>query len=99
MEWGGTSHQVVVALAQQHLTPKAKKKVDGLLDGVSLASISNYGDKNKSNPKFKALRPWHYINLPLDKSYANAKKSSKGDVVVAIKKCIVKVKDREGPKS
>ncbi len=57
MEWGGTSHQVVVALAQQHLTPKAKKKVDGLLDGVSLASISNYGDKIKSNPKYRALSP------------------------------------------
>ena len=71
------------ALAQQHLTPKAEKKVDGLLDGVSLASISNYGDKNKSNPKFKALRPWHYINLSLNESYANSKKNPKGDVVLA----------------
>ena len=60
MDWGRTGHQVVGALAQEHLTPKAQKEVDGLLDGVSLASISNYGDKIKSNPKYKALRPWQY---------------------------------------
>ena len=59
MDWGKTGHQVVGALAQQHLTPKAQKEVDGLLDRVSLASISNYGDKIKSNPKYKTLRPWH----------------------------------------
>ncbi|MEK9517418.1 MAG: S1/P1 nuclease [Flavobacteriaceae bacterium] len=99
MDWGRTGHQVVGALAQQYLTPKAQKEVDGLLDGVSLVSISNYGDEIKSNPKYKAFRPWHYINLPLDESYANAKKNPKGDVVMAIKKCIVKVKDREAPKS
>tara|TARA_B100001057_G_scaffold269741_1_gene269889 strand:- start:1245 stop:1658 length:414 start_codon:yes stop_codon:yes gene_type:complete len=64
-----------------------------------LASISNYGDKIKFNPKYKALRPWHYFNLPHDEYYANAKKNPKGDVVLGTKKCIVKVKDREGPKS
>ena len=99
MDWGRTGHQVVGALAQQYLTPKAQKEVDGLLDGVSLASISNYGDKIKSNPKYQALRPWHYINLPLDESYANAKKNPKGDVVMAIKKCIAKVKDQNEPKN
>ena len=99
MDWGKTGHRVVSKLAQQYLTTKAQKEIDILLDGASLVSISTYGDEIKSNPKYKALRPWHYINLPLDESYANAKKNPKGDVVMAIKKCIVKVKDREGQKS
>ena len=99
MDWGKTGHRVVAKLAQQYLTTKAQKEIDILLDGASLVSISTYGDEIKSNPKYKALRPWHYINLPLDESYANAKKNPKGDVVMAIKKCIAKVKDQNEPKN
>lgn len=99
MDWGKTGHRVVSKLAQQYLTTKAQKEIDILLDGASLVSISTYGDEIKSNPKYKALRPWHYINLPLDESYANAKKNPKGDVVMAIKKCIAKVKDQNEPKN
>lgn len=99
MDWGKTGHRVVSKLAQQYLTTKAQKEIDILLDGASLVSISTYGDEIKSNPKYKALRPWHYINLPLDESYANAKKNPKGDVVMAIKKCIAKVKDQNEHKN
>lgn len=99
MDWGKTGHRVVSKLAQQYLTTKAQKEIDILLDGASLVSISTYGDEIKSNPKYKALRPWHYINLPLDESYVNAKKNPKGDVVMAIKKCIAKVKDQNEPKN
>jgi hypothetical protein len=99
MDWGKTGHRVVAKLAQQYLTTKAQKEIDILLDGASLVSISTYGDEIKSNPKYKALRPWHYINLSLDESYANAKKNPKGDVVMAIKKCIAKVKDQNEPKN
>lgn len=99
MDWGKTGHRVVGKLAQQYLTTKAQKEIDILLDGASLVSISTYGDEIKSNPKYKALRPWHYINLSLDESYANAKKNPKGDVVMAIKKCIAKVKDQNEPKN
>jgi hypothetical protein len=99
MDWGKTGHRVVSKLAQQYLTTKAQKEIDILLDGASLVSISTYGDEVKSNPKYKALRPWHYINLPLDESYANAKKNPKGDVVMAIKKCIAKVKDQNEHKN
>ena len=99
IDWGKTGHRLVGELAQQYLTTKAQKEIDILLDGASLVSISNYGDEIKSNPKYKAFLPWHYINLSLDESYANAKKNPKGDVVMAIKKCIAKVKDQNEPKN
>ena len=99
LDWGKTGHQVGGALADQHLTPKAQKEIEDLLDGDSLASISNYGDEIKSNPKFRHLNPWHYINLSFDQSNVSAKKNPKGDVVMAIKKCIAKLKDLDEPKS
>ena len=88
MDWGRTGHQVVGALAQQYLTPKAHKEVEGLLDGVSLASISNCGDKIKSDPKYHALA--FYINYLL-KSLCQCKKSQ-GRCGDSHQKCIVKVK-------
>lgn len=99
LDWGRMGHQVIGEIAQQHLTLKAQIEIDGLLDGVSLASISNFGDEIKSNPKYKAFQPWHYINLPFNIPYGRSKRNPNGDVVVAIKKCTTKVKDTEEPKS
>lgn len=98
IEWGKTGHQVIGEVAQQYLTTKAQKEIDRLLNGASLARVSNFGDEIKSDPKYKALNPWHYINLPLDMPYARAKKNPKGDVVTAVKKCIDKVKDPNQPR-
>lgn len=98
IDWGKTGHQVVGEVAQQYLTTKAQKEIEGLLNGASLVSVSNFGDEIKSDPKYKALNPWHYVNLPLDMPYTRAKKNPKGDVVTAIKKCIDKVKDPDEPR-
>jgi hypothetical protein len=99
MDWGRMGHHVIGEIAQKHLTPKAQKEINGLLDGFSLASVSNYADEIKSNPKYKAFQPWHYINLPINIPYVRSKRNSKGDVVMAIKKCTIKVKDPDEPKS
>lgn len=99
LDWGKTGHQVVGAIAKQHLSSSAHKAIDDLLDGASLAFISTYADEIKFNPKYRALRTWHYINIPLDLSYSSAKKNPKGDLVMAINKCISKLKDVNVPKS
>lgn len=92
-EWGQTGHRVVGEIAQQHLTQKAQNRIGELLEGRSLASVSTYGDDIKSDPKYKLLNPWHYVNLPLEISYSDAQTNPKGDVVMAIQKCIAKIKD------
>jgi len=92
-EWGQTGHRVVGVIAQQHLTPKAQSRIDELLEGRSLAEISTYGDDIKSDPKYKSLNPWHYVNLPLETPYSDATKNPKGDVVMAIKKSVAEIKN------
>ena len=47
----------------------------------------------RSNPDFRKYNPWHYANMPLSITYANSKKSSKGDIVQAIKLSKSKLKD------
>ena len=99
VDWGQTGHRVVGELAERYLSAKAKTAIDELLDGASLAEVSTYGDEIKSNPKYRKLNPWHYVNLSSDESYASAPKNPKGDVVIAIKKCISVIEDTNQPKN
>lgn len=64
--WGREGHQVVGTIAQNHLSPEARKMVERLLkadpseDGVvyaSLADIANWADLYERGPK-------HYVNVP-----------------------------------
>lgn len=79
-------HRVVVEVAVQYLITKAKKLIDELLDVSSLANVLNYVDDIKSDPKYNYLSPLNYVNLSSDKTYDIAPKSTKGDLVMAVKK-------------
>ncbi len=92
-EWGPTGHRVIGEIAQKHLNKKAEKKVRKLLNGHSLAYVSNYMDEIKSDRNYDLYKPWHYVNYPFDQNYAQSKKSSDGDIITAIETCIAKLKN------
>lgn len=85
--WGKKGHRVTGHLAEKHLTRKAKRAIKDLLDGHSLAFVSNFADEIKSERKYSAYNSWHYVNYPLGTTYANSEKSKFGDVVTAIAHC------------
>ena len=93
-DWGPTGHRTTGKIAEMHLTKKAKRKIDKLLKGESLAFVSTYADQIKSDRKFSKFYSWHYINMDLDENYADAKKNPKGDLVTGINKCIEVLKDK-----
>ena len=68
-EWGQTGHRVVGLVAENHLTKKAKDKINFLLDGNSLANVSTYADEIKSDKKYNYISKWHYVNIPLNKKF------------------------------
>jgi len=82
--WGQTGHRVVGEIAWQHLTKKAKKNVQRILQDESLAMCSNYMDFIKSDSHYDSLGPWHYCTIPDGESYAGPPKE--GDVIMAIEK-------------
>ena len=87
-DWGATGHRVVGRIAAQHLSKKAQRAIDKLLDGATLDYVSNYGDDIKSDPRYRSLNPWHYVNIESDQKYSEITPNEKGDVVQAIQKCI-----------
>ncbi len=87
-DWSKTGHRVVGAVAQKHLNRKARKAVEKILEGETLAEVSNYADAIKSDRNFARFSPWHYVNYPADQQYLDSEPSPEGDVVMGIEKCI-----------
>jgi nuclease S1 len=59
--WGHVGHETVAYIAQDHLSPKARRAVKDLLGGDNLAWVSTWAD---SIVAFRPeTAPWHYFNL------------------------------------
>ncbi len=83
--WGPIGHRVVAEIAQRHLTPAAQAKVSSLLEGRTLADVSNWPDELRSDPRFDKYKPLHFATVKDGvKSYRNSEKATCGDLVVAI---------------
>lgn len=90
--WSKTGHRTTGEVAQQHLSRKARKAIDKLLNGQSLALVSTFGDDIKADRQYKNFSAWHYVNYPADKKYGDVEPSTYGDVITGIEKCIEIVK-------
>ena len=83
--WGATGHDVVAAIAEQHLTPKAKRKINKLLDGKSIVYYSSWMDNIQNSPYwengYNKTKTWHYANVDKGLTYQTMTKNPDGDVV------------------
>lgn len=91
-DWGKRGHQTIALLAEDQLTRKAKKAIELLLEGESLAEVSTFADEIRSIPRYRKYSTWHYVNLNKGQDYERSSKNPKGDVVQAILNCIDEIK-------
>jgi len=97
--WGPTGHRVVGQIAENHLNLFVKKKVKKLLDGESLARVSNWPDKIKSDPDtYGYTYRWHYTDWP-DTSIGYNRTSNNGDLVKAIEENYQVLKNKKATKA
>lgn len=92
--WSKTGHRVTGQIAQNHLTGKAKRALNELLDGHSLAFVSTYADDIKADRAYSKYSAWHYVNYPLDIRYEDSEKSKWGDIITALEECKAMVKNK-----
>ena len=92
-DWGKTGHRAVGEIAENYLDRKAKRKINELLNGHSLAFVSNYGDEIKSDRSYNAFNPWHYVNFPFGSQYETVTKNKRGDIIMGIETSIQYLKD------
>ena len=67
--WGIDGHRAIGLIAEQHLTPKARREVAALLGTQTLALVSTLPDEMRYLPEFKETAPWHYVNTPAGLSH------------------------------
>jgi len=94
-DWGSTGHRTIGVIAEKHLTKKAKKQIEKLLQGESLAFVSTFGDDIKSDSRYNKFYTWHFVNFPFNTKYEDSEKNPKGDIVTGIQKCIAILKDKD----
>lgn len=95
MDWGQNGHRVTGEIAQQHLSSKAKKAIEKILNGQSLAMVSTYADEIKSDPRYREFGPWHYVNMAAGETkYNPATANPDGDLLLAMKKCKALLQDK-----
>lgn len=94
-DWGQNGHRAIAEIAWQYLDEDVKEKINALLGGESLALVSTFADEIKSDKKYDAYKPWHYVNMPLNSNYEAAEKNEEGDIIVGIEKCVEVLKDKK----
>ena len=99
MVWSKTGHRVVGEVAEQYLSRKAKRAIENLLDGESLAAVANFGDEIKADRSYSKFSAWHYVNIPFGKTYADIEPSEYGDLVQGVNTCLSIIKDENSTKA
>ncbi|MCW5520258.1 S1/P1 nuclease [Aureitalea sp. L0-47] len=97
-DWGRTGHRATGEIATTHLSNKAKKAIDALLNGESLALVSTYGDEIKSNDRYGKYWAWHFVNFPFGSRYETHPKSERGDIIRGIDTCVAVLKNENSSK-
>lgn len=82
--WGQKGHDVTCAIAEKHLTGKARKQISAILDGKSIVYWANWMDNASHTPEYRYTTTWHYKNIDADETYSDASLNPDGDVVRAI---------------
>ena len=82
--WGQKGHDVTCAIAQRHLTKRAKKKIAGIFEGKTIIYWANWMDNASHTPEFAYTKTWHYKDIGIGEDYDTSVLNENGDVVTAI---------------
>ena len=82
--WGQKGHDTTCAIAEKHLTGRAKRQINDILDGKSIVYWANWLDNASHTPEFAYTKTWHYKNIDADETYETAVENPSGDVEKAI---------------
>nr|WP_067061330.1 S1/P1 nuclease [Mucilaginibacter sp. L294] len=82
MAWGTNGHRISGQIADSYLTAKARAAIKTILGNESIAMTSNWADFIKSDPQYKYLSSWHYIDFDKEYSYPEMQAFLKQDTAI-----------------
>jgi hypothetical protein len=93
--WGQTGHRVTGRIAELYLSKKAKKELERILSGQSLAMASTWMDEIRSDSSYNYATDWHWVTIQDGETYDQSKKNKNGDVIQTIERLIAELKSRK----
>lgn len=71
--WGSRGHKIVAEIAQSRLEQKIVDSVNRYLDVDSWEEAACWMDEMHDDRAYDFMRPWHYVDIPKDKTYVETK--------------------------
>lgn len=93
--WGATGHRAIGLIAERYLSPSAKKKLQRILKGQSLAMAGTWMDDIRSDSTYDYTADWHWVTIENGKTYDQSPKNPKGDVIMTLERLIAELKGKK----
>jgi hypothetical protein len=93
--WGATGHRVTGYIANKYLNKKAKKAIERILEGQSLAIASTWMDEVRSDSTYNYMSDWHWVTIPDGMTYDESVKNPNGDIIQTLERVIEELKSKK----
>lgn len=90
--WGVTGHRSIGQLADNHLSKKARKKVQAILGHDTPAVVGTWMDQIRSYDTYDHTHDWHWVTIPDGETYESSEKNPKGDIIMTLERLISELK-------
>lgn len=79
--WGPKGQEITVIIAENHLTPNAKKGIQKIIGNNSrLSKFSTWADQARNSEEWSHTSGWHYINVEDSGSYITSPEDVTGAI-------------------
>lgn len=93
--WGVTGHRATGYIASRYLNKKAKKALERILEGQSLAMASTWMDEVRSDSTYNYMTDWHWVTIPDGMTYDASVKNPNGDIIQTLERIISELKSKK----
>ena len=94
--WGREGHEVIAKIAENHLQPSAKKKIEKYLDGYSIVYFAKWMDDYRNTPEYGFTTKWHTAPVNADLKYEDSLLNPKtGNAIYGLETAVEALKNRK----
>jgi len=92
-KWGQIGHYVTGEIAEYHLTPAARERVNTILGDYSMPRATVWMDDIRSESRFNYSNTWHWATIADGKTYEETEQDEGGDIIWALESLIAELKE------
>jgi hypothetical protein len=93
--WGVTGHRASGKIADKYLNKKARKALEKILNGHSIAILTTWMDEIRSDSTYDYAADWHWVTVQDGQTYDQAQKNPHGDVIQTLERIIAELKSHK----